>query len=160
PFEQRLLRSQTLKMEMIQQPKTVNVYDPTSQSNLPGRNLDSWLFKASITGDPSQWFATPSDVQAQASNLVSAAVDISSDTNGEALCSKFVGVHSPGIDKNKNQFQKCLLRLGADNVLKRIIGASKGTFSWTQNPHIFNGIVVPPTYNLDNRTFAGEADYD
>ncbi|MEI9978428.1 MAG: hypothetical protein WDN23_05405 [Edaphobacter sp.] len=161
---ERFLRSTVLKAEVIQQPKSAQVTDPTTGAVSTQQNPNEMLWKASAVTDFSQLVPTTSDVQTQAVQLKASGVDLSRPGAGKALCSDFVT--PPGQPATRQSFamehgfNNCVLRTGTSYTFARIGSGFKGTFSWAQNPKIQSNILVPEQYTSLNQAFAGEVDFD
>ncbi len=143
---ERTLRATQAKIEIIEQPKTITITDPTTGVGTPSPNPDRQLLRVSSVTNYSELVPSPSDILQQATVLRSAGSSAATaawrtDSDGESL-------------------RNCLLRTGFVNMFLRDLSGIKGTFNWSQNPQVQQNVLVPSAISNQNRIFSGEIDFD
>lgn len=149
---ERYLRSMQGKVELIQQPKTALIENPTTLQVTAAPNPDNLLLKVSGVFTYSEYVPTPADVQTQAKAVHDANIDIRS--TGGGLCTHVQN------ETDAHKVRDCFLRTGFRNVLLRDLSGVKGIVNYAQNPEVQQQLLVPDTISNQNRIFSGEVDFD
>ena len=144
-FGEKLLRSTQLQSELIQQPNTVLIQDSTTGIVKPQQNPDHWLLRLSAITTYGAFVSTPEDISNKAATLKAAGIEM----DGRMLCGG-----SP------SRLKDCFLRIGPMNRMSRFIAASKVTFTYGQNPVVFQSIAVPSYAAAKNLSVSGKIEFD